>query len=324
MARFFFWVSAVSLAIMVAMLSATSANAAVSNTKFQSISIKLERYASNDRLPVPSFAERDSARPIDGLSVNVAVLGSIPVPQFADRSSSAIEPGLINNFAKTGSVPLPQFAERSTTKSTSNSLVVAGYQAKPIPEFAERAHGETKIARIEPNSATGRSKLTNRGYFWVAGLAVDKTGKSKDCLAKAIYFEARSEARSGQLAVAQVILNRVRSGVYPDTICGVIYQNAEKRHKCQFSFACDGQRDEPANANAWENSTNLAGRILCVSKCASKFDGHSPLGNLSASIQRATHYHADYAAPSWRKRLKHVGNIGVHIFYESKRVWLSV
>ena len=61
------------------------------------------------------------------------------------------------------------------------------------------------------------------------------------CLAEAIYFEARSEPEAGQAAVAQVVLNRVRSGIYPTDVCGVVYQDANRPFACQFSFACEGK-----------------------------------------------------------------------------------
>ncbi|MGI9415449.1 MAG: cell wall hydrolase, partial [Hyphomicrobiales bacterium] len=72
------------------------------------------------------------------------------------------------------------------------------------------------------------------------------------CLAVAIYYEARAESELGQIAVAQVILNRVESRAYPSSICGVVYQNAHMRNRCQFSFTCDGRPDDPQHAKAWQ------------------------------------------------------------------------
>ncbi len=73
------------------------------------------------------------------------------------------------------------------------------------------------------------------------------------CLATAIYFEARGEPEEGQLAVAQVVLNRVKNPAYPNTICGVVYQNKTKRNRCQFSFACDGRSDRITDMTALGN-----------------------------------------------------------------------
>ena len=82
--------------------------------------------------------------------------------------------------------------------------------------------------------------------------------KQQKCLAEGIYFEARGEPESGQAAVAQVILNRVRNPAYPKTICGVVYQNQNWRHRCQFSFACDGRSERIAEQRQWETAKRVA------------------------------------------------------------------
>ena len=123
------------------------------------------------------------------------------------------------------------------------------------------------------------------------------------CLATAIYFEARGEPVAGQFAVAQVVLNRVRSDRYPSSVCGVVYQNAGRRNRCQFSFACDGKPDIPRNATAWDRSRSIANQCL----------HHPPqiwvLGD-------ATLYHARYVKPRWAPRATLVAGIGQHLFYE--------
>jgi hypothetical protein len=79
------------------------------------------------------------------------------------------------------------------------------------------------------------------------------------CLTQAIYHEARGESRDGQLAVANVIINRAMSKKYPSTICGVVFQNADKgRYKCQFTFACDGRSDMGTERAAWNRSIKMA------------------------------------------------------------------
>lgn len=124
----------------------------------------------------------------------------------------------------------------------------------------------------------------------------------ESCLAIAIYFEARSESERGQKAIAKVILNRVKNAAYPDTICGVVYQNASKRSACQFSFACDGVPDEPKVGPAWSRAKEIASIAM--------------VGDLGVTeIKGATHYHADYVNPRWSGMLKRLGKIGRHIFY---------
>jgi spore germination cell wall hydrolase CwlJ-like protein len=126
----------------------------------------------------------------------------------------------------------------------------------------------------------------------------------ENCLARAVYFEARSESELGQLAVAKVILNRVKDPNYPNTICGVVYQGSGSRNSCQFSFACDGLPDDVRQPGAWANSKRIAQKALA---------GDAKV----AAIGTATNYHADYVKPRWAKNMKRLIKIGRHIFYES-------
>ncbi len=124
----------------------------------------------------------------------------------------------------------------------------------------------------------------------------------ENCLARAIYFEARSETELGQLAVAKVILNRVKDPDFPKTICGVVYQGSGSRNSCQFSFACDGLPDDVKQPAAWANSKRIALKALA---------GDQSIG----AIGTATNYHADYVNPKWAKSMKRLIKIGNHIFY---------
>ena len=124
----------------------------------------------------------------------------------------------------------------------------------------------------------------------------------QDCLARAIYFEARSESEMGQLAVAKVVLNRVKDPSYPKTICGVVYQGSDRQNACQFSFACDGISDQPRTRVAWDRAKRLASRAIA---------GDQSINILGA----ATYYHADYVTPKWSSSFKRLIKIGRHIFY---------
>jgi len=126
--------------------------------------------------------------------------------------------------------------------------------------------------------------------------------RERMCLAKAIYFEARSESLRGQLAVARVVLNRVRDPRFPNTICGVVYQGAERRNACQFSFACDGKPDYPTNRRHWAKARRLAAKVLRGQIRLPKLDG-------------VAFYHADYVRPTWASVMRPVIKIGRHIFY---------
>jgi N-acetylmuramoyl-L-alanine amidase len=149
------------------------------------------------------------------------------------------------------------------------------------------------------------------------GVPIDR--EQRDCLAQALYHEARGETELGRIAVAQVILNRVRARVYPDTICGVVYENRHMKNRCQFSFACDGISDRPREARSWRSAVRLANGILCIGGCARR--AASPeIERLTQGLKSATHYHATYVSPRWARAKKRVGHIGLHIFYRSERV----
>lgn len=130
------------------------------------------------------------------------------------------------------------------------------------------------------------------------------SAKQQTCLAAGIYFEARGESETGQAAVAQVILNRVRNPTYPKTICGVVYQNKGWRNRCQFSFACDGVKDRIANKRAFSTAKRIAGEVT---------RGEIWL----ADVGSATHYHASYVLPRWAGAMTKVDKIGRHVFYRT-------
>ena len=124
------------------------------------------------------------------------------------------------------------------------------------------------------------------------------------CLAQGIYFEARSEPYEGQVAVAYVIMNRVQDRRYPDSICGVVFQNEHMRNLCQFSFACDGRSDNPYEMASWKVAVQIAERVLT--------------NTYSDITARSTHYHATYVNPSWADHLRPTLQVGKHIFYREE------
>jgi hypothetical protein len=128
--------------------------------------------------------------------------------------------------------------------------------------------------------------------------------RERRCLSTAIYFEARGEPVRGQVAVAQVILNRVRSPVFPETICGVVYQG--QMHKgCQFSFTCDGHTDNPRNDEQWATAQDIAKQITA--------------GELwLPEVGYSTFYHANYVSPRWAGSMSKIDKIGRHIFYKKR------
>ena len=130
---------------------------------------------------------------------------------------------------------------------------------------------------------------------------------SESCLARAVYFEARSESVLGQLAVATVILNRVKASNNSASVCGVVYKGANRLNGCQFSFACDSKPDVPDDMTAWNTALNITTLALTT-------DEDLPDQQMQI-VAAATHYHADYVDPSWSKSLHRLTKIGRHIFY---------
>lgn len=126
--------------------------------------------------------------------------------------------------------------------------------------------------------------------------------KAERCLANAIYFEARSEPLKGQIAVAQVVINRAFSGFYPNDICGVVYQNAHRRLACQFTFACDGKSKAITERGAWARANRIAKQAL---------DGQL----YETAVGTSTHYHAIYVHPNWAREMKKNVRFGIHNFY---------
>jgi spore germination cell wall hydrolase CwlJ-like protein len=131
----------------------------------------------------------------------------------------------------------------------------------------------------------------------------DNEARERRCLAEAVYFEARSEPESGQAAVAQVVLNRVKSGLYPSSICGVVYQNRHRHLACQFTFACEGKSLRITEPGPWATAVRIANQVM---------GGQTYLSDVGGS----THYHANYVRPRWAKYLKKMDRIGHHIFYQ--------
>jgi spore germination cell wall hydrolase CwlJ-like protein len=121
------------------------------------------------------------------------------------------------------------------------------------------------------------------------------------CLSEALYFEARGETVKGQFAVAEVILNRVKSSRFPDSPCAVIKQGTGRRYQCQFTYTCDGREEVIAEPAAFERVSKVARAVI---------DGVA--GDLTGG---ATFYHTVSVRPSWARKFTETTRIGVHVFY---------
>lgn len=140
---------------------------------------------------------------------------------------------------------------------------------------------------------------------------VAEAARQRTCLAQAIYHEARGEPEKGQWAVAEVILNRVASSRYPDDICGVVFQGAQNRHRCQFSFACDGRSDGGGDGNVLVREAWVKANLIAYAAFRDYQNGKS-LKTLPSST---LYYHAKRVSPRWAAAFKPVAQIGTQIFY---------
>jgi hypothetical protein len=245
-------------------------------------------------------------------SMNRTAVHKQPVPSSELRVVSAND--LVRRTAKSGSLILASGATFDTTGAArpenAGMLASASFylMAPPVNDglFNTFSPGGGKSG----DDATGWEKLIRNASLspeqpqTIFGGLTEEEFREREirCMATAIYFEARGEPYRGQVAVGQVVMNRIRSPIYPKTICGVIYQGHLNRNACQFSFACDGKPDRPTNRAQWAASLKVAKQVISREVWIDE-------------VGYATHYHANYVSPDWRNLYEKVTQIGVHIFY---------
>ncbi|MBV9840245.1 MAG: cell wall hydrolase [Sphingomonadaceae bacterium] len=141
--------------------------------------------------------------------------------------------------------------------------------------------------------------------FKFAGPPVDRAA-AETCLAAAAYYEAGDDAE-GEQAVAQVVLNRLRHPAFPKTVCGVVFEGAERRSGCQFTFTCDGALARRPSEAAWNRARDVADRALS--------------GYVDKPVGTATHYHAAYVVPYWKASLDKLAAVAGQIYYRWHGAW---
>ena len=160
-----------------------------------------------------------------------------------------------------------------------------------------------RLANLPPDRRLEKTKPETLEYTreFIDALPEVQGNAERNCLAQALYFEARGESVKGQFAVAEVILNRVDSDSFPDTVCGVINQGTGKKFRCQFTYTCDGRDEVIRNKKVYIQLGKIAGLML---------DG-ADRGLTSG----ATHYHTKSVNPRWARTFTRTATIGVHYFY---------
>ena len=275
-----------------------------------------------------------TAEPQQGFVIRQADLPEVSAAQQTVRVSrperAHLPPSLASRFA----IAFPPDEGRLDT------LTVRGAYAEPSPEVASSGTTRTEAPVVTPpDGATpavevqiaARTPFEEVPSLQLASVPRDPDitgsvgpantvtaslnlevpdedlGKAKKCLAEAIYFEARSETEKGQYAVAQVVMNRTRTGFYPATVCGVVYENKNRRNSCQFSFACDGKPDRVRDPKSWATAQRIADDVLIN-------------GAYLPDIGTSTHYHATYVRPRWVRDMTDKHRVGMHVFYRV-RAW---
>jgi spore germination cell wall hydrolase CwlJ-like protein len=231
---------------------------------------------------------------------------SQPQPASANKSLSRSWPlkvwaglvviGIALAVVWSGTRPAPDTGRgpRSPILSGSSDSPVMPNLFKPIaPEdaFAQNLARPIEVRAIEPQ----------RPFTLPLGLDESAEMRAFECLTQAIYYEAASETTQGQRAVAQVILNRVRSALYPHSVCATVYQGSNLPTGCQFTFTCDGSLLRKPSRNGWERAQAVARAALN--------------GLVEPSVGTATHYHTVYVIPYWASSLQKIALIGNHVFY---------
>ncbi|MGQ0566803.1 MAG: cell wall hydrolase [Gemmobacter sp.] len=197
-------------------------------------------------------------------------------------------------------------AAAETTTSTATDpraatqavAALLGAETNAMAALPDQPLAPRKAVAAKP-AKTAKAVAFRPDAAWLAAQPVAKGGAEWACLTKAIYFEARGETVPGQVAVAEVIVNRAASGLFPRSICGVVGQRGGGG--CQFSYVCDGRADVMRDPQAIRTAGKIAAALL----------GGAP----RMLTDGATHFHTRAVRPGWANRFPRTAAIGAHLFY---------
>ena len=195
----------------------------------------------------------------------------------------------------TSCVPADRPAAIARVQPERNSRALLQRMALHVPDDIS-----AKIATAAPDAPFAAAAPFVAPPF-VTSNSSDDASRAAECLTAAVYYEARSQSVEGQRAVAQVVLNRVRDRAFPNSVCGVVYQGAERRTGCQFSFTCDGSMNRPRESGAWDRARAVAAAALD--------------GSVYAPVGAATSFHTTSILPWWASSLARITTVGAHVFY---------
>ena len=217
-----------------------------------------------------------------GLALSVTTAAIIGLPKLADASAMVKDQTRWENKAAEFQIA------NTVVKSTSK-----------LAETHAALHLDPTISNPWMRDATATTAVSGNGRHMIANAKA--ASREQQCLAEAVYYEARSERLPGQKAVAEVVLNRVNNKHFPNTICGVVYDGAERTSGCQFSFTCDGSTANLPKGKAWARAQEIADHMI--------------VGASAPLTWRATHYHTTDVNPAWSKTLRQTRKFDTHVFY---------
>lgn len=247
----------------------------------------------------------------------------------AEQRKFVSQAGMVSVCALGLTVALPMISSLNLQKQAEAEARAQTERFAEIQDAGDAVRADPKAPRLmqhewirnveyslerDPEGALSRYAGLERDAAVLAGMKsfdpvhlarAEDMSRQMKCLAEAVYYEARSEATSGQIAVAEVIMNRVKDHRYPNTACDVVYQGATRTTGCQFTFTCDGALDRGPRGTRWEKAKTIAAHVML------KLEEPRTGG--------ATHYHATYVNPVWNAGLIQTSHIGTHIFYRFPR-----
>lgn len=230
-----------------------------------------------------------------GALATFAALTTLPVTA-ADFRTNVLTPELLSGYV----------AQRGVAAFSTISIQPAALEA------ASMLAGVNFVEPERPLNNELLSRYVNNGFIPTA-TRIESVAAERQCLARALYHEARGEPEAGQWAVAQVILNRVNSSRYPGSVCDVVYQNASRVNRCQFSFACDGKPDTGGDGNRIVRESWVKANLIAMAAYR-QFQTGQDLTQIPSST---LYYHAKTVSPRWASNLNAVAEIGAHVFYSA-------
>ncbi len=283
------------------------ADTVVTGSVSQNASLQKTEHVSTNLIALAQTF-RPTTAAVEETTAQVADLADVEKTPLNGAIRLRLEQGQLQQARAAARLMATVFEKVKKQNKAEDSFTTGSTVSAYAPQERDIASAFSAVLRPSIKGKKNRSiiRLARGDHKWAAKKLPKHafSRNERQCLAVGVYFEARGEPVKGQKAVAQVILNRVKNPAYPNSVCGVVYQNKWKRNACQFSFACDGIRDTVKSKKHWRVAAKVANGAI---------DGKYWLRSVGSS----SHYHADYVWPRWRRSMKKMTKIGRHIFYRT-------